>query len=183
MGCVTGGRDWREVSYSLSDMGKLYTWVLVLYIVFTVFCVLNVMNAVFVEAAIECAQNNKALAVDKALHTKVALIDQVFQWFAEADKDKSQTVSLEELRNLLADDKVRSLLRANNFDVPSASQIFRLLDRQGAGEIGPEDFVDNLISLQGSAKAMDLASLHVDFEDMAQRIFEVEIAVRDACTI
>jgi hypothetical protein len=180
LACISGGIDWRDVSSVLWELGALHTWFFVLFIVFTVLCVLNILNGVFVNAAIDSAQTNKELAVDKAYHKKVAMIEQMVQWFVEADKDRSRTVSWNELRNLLADDTVRAFLHANNIDVASAGHIFLLLDRQGCGEIRPEEFVDNLITLQGEAKAIDLASLQLVCEDMAQRIIEMEGALRGA---
>jgi hypothetical protein len=171
---ITGGMDWRDVSHALLSIGPLYVWFFVLYIVFTVLCVLNILNGVFVNAAIESAQTNKDLAIDKTHHKTVALIEQMVQWFVEADKDGSGKVSWKELRNLLEDDGVRNFLQANGIDVASAGQMFRLLDRKGAGYLVPEEFVDNMIALQGQAKAIDLASLRVVCDQISYRIGDME---------
>jgi hypothetical protein len=178
--CITGGTDWANVTDSLLDISWLYACVFAMYIVFTVLCVLNILNGVFVNAAIQSAQTNKELAIDKAKFAKQAVVEQVVQWFVEADEDESGTVSSEEWKRLLEDEKMRDYLLAHNIDASSAGRIFLLLNRKGTGEVGPEEFAENLIALQGSASAIDLASLRVVCEDMAHRVFEMERTVRDA---
>ncbi|CAK0814257.1 unnamed protein product [Prorocentrum cordatum] len=66
LACVTGGVNWMDVSNALLSMGPFHAWFFVLFIVFTVLCVLNILNGVFVNVAIVSAQTNKELAVDRA---------------------------------------------------------------------------------------------------------------------
>jgi hypothetical protein len=176
---ITGGINWMGVAVMLWEIEPSYKWFFVAYITFTVLCILNILNGVFVSVAIESAQSNKELAIENAHLKTMALIEQMVEWFIEADKDMSNKVSFEEMHNLMRDDKVRIFLRANGIDVASAAQVFLLLDRDGTGQLEPEEFVDNLIMLQGSAKALDLASLRVVCDDMARRLVEVEGMMRD----
>jgi hypothetical protein len=175
---VTGGTDWVEVSRALAEIGWLYKWAFVFYIVFTLLLVMNILTGVFVNTAIESATHNKSLAID-ITHNKVEnMIEQMTQWFIDADKDGSGNISWKELRDLLGNVSVREYLMANGVEVASAAQIFLLLDRRGTGEIEPEEFVDNLISLQGNAKAIDLASLRILCSDISGRMSDMEEIVR-----
>jgi hypothetical protein len=174
---VTGGMDWRDVALAVQDMESLYVAAFVVYIVFTVLCVLNLTTGVFVNAAFESAAANKALAVETTHHKQLDMINQVLEWFVLADVDHTGKVTWDELRNLLGTESVRDFLTANGIEVASTAQIFRLLDRHGTGELLPEDFVDNLIRLQGNAKAIDLASLRSVCDDLTQKIANIEAAI------
>jgi len=174
---ITGG-DWEDVATTLRDIEPSYQWFFLAYITFTVLCILNILNGVFVTVAIESAQTNKELAIQSTQYKTRALIEQMVEWFIEADKDMSNKVSYEELHDLMRDDKVRAFLRANGIDVSSTAQVFFLLDRDGTGEIEPEEFVDNLILLQGGAKALDLASLRVVCDDLTQKFDDLDDMMR-----
>ncbi|CAK0876052.1 unnamed protein product [Prorocentrum cordatum] len=183
---ITGGINWHEVAFTLHGVEPSYKWFFVAYITFTVLCVLNILNGVFVTVAIESAQTNKELAIENTQLKTRALIEQMVEWFIQADKDMSNKVSFSELHGLMRDDKVRVFLRANGIDIASAAQRhgggFLLLDRDGTGQLEPEEFVDNLIMLQGNAKAIgfsDLASLRVVCDDMSQRVADMEVMIRD----
>eukprot|EP00959_Pyramimonas_sp_CCMP1952_P087420 1829097-Pyramimonas_sp.AAC.1 len=77
----------------------------------------------------------------------------------------------------MGQDDVREFLLANDIDVSSAREIFTLLDEDGTGELHPEDFVDHLISLQGNAKAIDVASLRAVCDEMSEKIYEMETTI------
>jgi Ca2+-binding EF-hand superfamily protein len=177
LACITGGINWEDVSFHLKEIGALYHWFMVVYIMFAVLCVLNILNGVFVNAAIESAQSNKELAVESTYHRRMALVKQMVRWFNDADKDGSGKVSWEELRDIMQNDEVRHLLLASGIDVTSAGQIFLLLDRDKSGDLEPEEFVDNLIALQGNAQALDMAALRVVCEETSERVKEVEAVV------
>lgn len=172
--CITGGYDWKTVADTLTSVGASYVAFFAIYVTFTLLCVLNILNGVFVNAAIESAQTNKELAIETASFKRQALIEQMITWFVEADKDMSNKVSWDELHNLLKDDAVRNFFRANGLDVASAAQIFLLLDKDGTGELEPEEFVDNFIKLQGHAKSVDLAALRVLCDDIHERLVSIE---------
>merc|ERR1712228_904833 len=136
-------------------------------------------NGVGVNAAIESAQSNKELAMAEAHHKRTALIEQMVGWFIRADKNMSGRVSWAELRLLFADDDVRNWLLSSGIDVASAGEIFLLLDEDGTGELEADEFVDNLMSLQGNASAIDLASLRQVCEEISDRVYDMAAHLRD----
>merc|ERR550525_1976948 len=86
----------------------------------------------------------------------------------------SNTVSWEELKKLLSNDSVRAYFRANSIDTTSARDIFTLLDRNNDGVLEPEEFVDNLLKLQGHATAADMMALRRVCDRMAQQIHRIQ---------
>jgi len=179
LACILGGLSWDELSPALESIDLMYRYFLVVYITFAVLCVLNILNGVFVNAAIESAQSNKELAVQNTHHKMMAMIEQAVKWFVEADKDGSGKLSWEELRDVMRDDEVRTFMLASGIDVASAGKIFQLLDTDGSGSLSPEEFVDNLITLQGNAKAIDVASLREVCVATSRSVKDLEAALRE----
>jgi len=179
LSCITGGLEWGELSPALESIDVMYKYFLVVYITFAVLCMLNILNGVFVNAAIESAQSNKELAVETTHHKMMGMIEQAVKWFVEADKDGSGKLSWEELRDVMRDDEVRTFMLASGIDVASAGKIFQLLDTDGSGSLSPEEFVDNLITLQGNAKAIDVASLREVCVATSRSVKDLEAALRE----
>eukprot|EP00913_Durusdinium_trenchii_P023613 g22185.t1 len=67
---VSGGMDWRDALMPLRRVSPVAAVALVMYILLTVFAVVNVVTGVFVNTAIETAMNDKDLAAMKQIQRR-----------------------------------------------------------------------------------------------------------------
>lgn len=131
-----------------------------LYIAFVTFAMLNVITGVFVESAIQTANDDK----------KKVLMYQMRQLFLEADVDNSGTISWEEFKEQLENPQLQSFLRVVDLDKQEAEDLFRLLDVNGEDEISADEFVHGALRIHGFAKAIDLATFMHDYHRHARRV-------------
>merc|ERR1719476_1210087 len=96
----------------------------------------------------------------------------------EADVDKSCTLSFEELRNYMQDEKVEAYFASLDIDAVSAEKIFALLDEKGASELPIEDFVVGCLDYRGVAKVVDIEMSKRQVSHMALRLQQLEEQLR-----
>merc|ERR1712176_1300937 len=79
--------------------------------------------------------------------------------FLRTDADHSGMVSWDEFWNKLRDPDMLRCFKLLDIDPSEAGGLFTLLDTDCSGEIDAEEFVMGCLRLQGTAKAIDLATL------------------------
>merc|ERR1711933_303215 len=119
---------------------------LIMYIVFNIIALMNLISAVFVENAIRQAEVLKE-------QTQVSQARRVFQ---ALDVDRSGYISLAEMRNHLEEQDVQDFFESIDVDPSDVHWLFDLLDTDDTGTIAFEEFLTGCLRLQGPAKAMDL---------------------------
>merc|ERR1712176_831694 len=75
------------------------------------------------------------------------------------DLDKSGTLSWEEFRAHLENQKVRAYFQTLDLDVSQAHVLFALLDADGSNQVTIDEFLDGCMRLKGQAKSIDLNML------------------------
>merc|ERR1712003_489360 len=75
------------------------------------------------------------------------------------DKDDTGTISKQELMEHLRSDEIDAYLKTLDVTVSDAQGVFKLLDVSGMGEVNIDEFVLSLMRFQGSARAVDVATL------------------------
>jgi len=173
---VTGGYDWAGPAETLTQMGFLYTLAFLLYISFALFVVLNILNGIFVNVALQSSAMNRQLAIDAAMRKRENMISEMVDIFLEAGieslephgEDGNETrvleVSWDQFQERLCDEGMKAYFMALDLDMTSLRKIFLLLDTRQAGKLDLEVFINGCIRLQGSAKMVDISTL----ETMAQ---------------
>merc|ERR1712241_632393 len=77
----------------------------------------------------------------------------------EIDTDKSGTISFQELKGHLQDRRVQAYFSVLQIDAGRAEGLFRLLDKDGNGDISIEEFIMSCLRLKGHARSLDMASM------------------------
>merc|ERR1711972_77013 len=85
--------------------------------------------------------------------------ERIKTFFQEADLDKSGTLSWEEFRAHLENQKVRAYFQTLDLDVSQAHVLFELLDADGSNSVTIDEFLDGCMRLKGQAKSIDLNML------------------------
>merc|ERR1719203_1253001 len=161
---MTGGEDWGNILASLEPLPMEYTLLFLVYITFTVLALLNLVTAVFINAAMQRSQNDRELAVQQEMESKEELVAIIQQVFIELDTNQSGALSLAEFEKHIEDEKIMAYLRSRGIDVGQVRTLFTLLDVDQTGEVDMEEFVQGILRLKGGATSMDLAVLTYQVE-------------------
>jgi len=170
VGAVSGGYDWAEVARPISALGGFYKLAFLMYVLFVLFALLNILTGIFVNVAIDSCKMNREIAIDAAITNKNSIIKEIVDLFHEADTDCSGTLSWEEFEEYIQDERIKAFFMALELDMSAAQRVFNLIDSSGDGQLDIEEFVQGCIDLRGSSKKVDIAILEKDRLALSDRL-------------
>lgn len=132
--------NWPEVARTV--LAKQPAWVLffIPFIMFTNMAVLNLVTAIVVENVMDISREVQVVVLDKAEDEKKKHIQKLTDVFHQMDSDGDGMLTLEELQ--VADlDGMNKELNTKLFPVVDAFELFKILDVDGSGEVGIQEFV------------------------------------------
>jgi len=179
IGCVSGGYDWAQVAAPVVAIGPIYKFGFLMFILFVVFALLNILTGIFVNVAIDSCKMNREIAIDAAITNRESIIKEIVDLFHEADRDHSGTLSWDEFEDYIQDERIKAFFMALDLDMSSAHQIFDLIDTSQDGQLDIHEFVQGCIDLRGSAKKVDISILSKERADMLKRMSEIEGLFKD----
>jgi len=153
---MSGGNDWGQYYDALLDLDILYRTMFLLFIVFTIFAVVNIVTGVFVDSAMQANTTDREIIVHEELNARKEYISAMQQIFEEMDEDNKGTISLDEFENKLNDDRVIAYFNAMKLDVSEARVLFRLLDYDQSSEISIDEFLEGCYRFQGESRSLDM---------------------------
>ncbi|CAE7202465.1 Cacna1c [Symbiodinium natans] len=156
---ISGGMNWVDALDPLREVGGIATSLLILYIIVSVFAVLNVVTGVFCNTAIESAQSDKDIAIMKQMRKHDLQVQALRHIFKEIDHDKSNLVTLAELQEALSAKKLSSFLESMGISTQDVSTLFMIIDTDHSGWIDLDEFVSGCMQLHGPAKSLQLAQM------------------------
>merc|ERR1719410_2275445 len=136
-----------------------YSFLLLSFITFAVLALLNVITAVFIDAALRRSQNDRELAVQQELESTDELVRVIQEVFEELDANQSGSLTIEEFQKYIEDDKIQAVFRSRHINLGHVQTLFFLLDVDDTGDVDMEEFVQGVLRLKGGATSMDLAVL------------------------
>lgn len=156
---ISGGLSWDDAFRPLRDVSALAVVLFILYIILTVFAVLNVVTGVFCNTAIESAQSDKDIAIMKQMRKHDAQVQALRHIFKEINHDKSSHVTLGELQEALSAKKLSSFLESMGISTQDVSTLFMIIDADRSGMIDLDEFVSGCMQLHGPAKSLQMAQM------------------------
>eukprot|EP00928_Gymnodinium_smaydae_P012244 TRINITY_DN14448_c0_g1_i2.p1 TRINITY_DN14448_c0_g1~~TRINITY_DN14448_c0_g1_i2.p1 ORF type:complete len:525 (+),score=105.08 TRINITY_DN14448_c0_g1_i2:38-1576(+) len=134
---ISGGLSWHACVTPLGELPESSgVWVIafVIYVAITTLAVLNVITGVFCESAIESAQSDRDLVVQKHLGQKKEYIRRVKQLFQDIDSEQSNFITLHEFETHFQDEETAAFFASLDLEAEMAWEIFKLLDADEAYE-------------------------------------------------
>ncbi|CAJ1357725.1 unnamed protein product [Effrenium voratum] len=164
---ISGGLSWVDALLPLRQIGPLAVGSMLLYVVLTIFAILNVVTGVFCNNAIESAQSDKDIAIMKQMHKHESQVRALGEIFAEIDEDASERITIRELKEALNGDKMSNFLKSMDISTEDVWTLFMVIDSNADGEISADEFVYACQQLQGPAKGLQMARM--SFENTVMR--------------
>uniref|UniRef100_A0A7S0AQT2 EF-hand domain-containing protein n=1 Tax=Pyrodinium bahamense TaxID=73915 RepID=A0A7S0AQT2_9DINO len=156
---IVGGADWMDVVRPLEKISMVYRLLFSFYIVFVVIGVLNVLTGIFVERACEMSGLDRDLVIQTQLKRDETFLTEMTRIFQEADADGSGTVTWEEFKGYLENDRVKAYFTAQQLDAFDARTLFDILNDGNGDEMNIQSFIVGCQRLKGLAKGVDLVAV------------------------
>lgn len=169
-----GGGDWAELMAPLWEAGVLYALVFLLYELFMLLAVLNIVTGVFVENTQKCAKNDIDRVVQEELDGMKCSVHDLRDLFIQIKQAKSPadafiedqiedgevvSISREDFQEILTHQKTQAYFRVLGLDVEEGATLFSLLDTQSHDSITVDEFTEGCRRLRGGAKEIDIMTL------------------------
>ncbi|CAE8675620.1 unnamed protein product [Polarella glacialis] len=162
--CVSGGENWIVPVTELAKLYWIYTFMFLVYQIFTNFAMLNVITGFCCENAMSAAREDKEHIVHDQIRNRQVYIRQFSALLKTFDRDDSGEITFFELEEFIHDEDVQAYFASLSMSVDSAWDIFRLLDKDDSGRISTEEFISGCLSLKGFAKTIDVVKISQDLE-------------------
>eukprot|EP00913_Durusdinium_trenchii_P030754 g28804.t1 len=111
---ISGGVSWEDALKlgEMEQISPLAVMCMTLFIIITVFAILNVVTGVFCNTAIESAHADRDIAIMKQMVKQKAQVEALQDIFLEIDRDESHEVSIDELKAALEERKLASFMES-----------------------------------------------------------------------
>lgn len=171
---VTGGLSWLELENVLLRMHWVLGLVFVVYVCVMLLALLNIVTGIFVNESIETARTDRDIQKQRRDMEDAKKLETLKHIFFELDTDGSETLDLQEFREYLHNENVRSLFWALGVEPRDAIGCFETLDLDDSRKLDIHEFVMGCMSLLGAAKTIDLATVMKENKRMLRRIRAVD---------
>jgi len=179
---IAGGLSWEDALTPLRGVSALAVIFMVIFIVITVFAVLNVVTGVFCNTAIESANADKDIAVIKQLQKQASHVKALRKIFEEIDADSLDVVSIQDLEEAMSQKKLSSFLESMGISTEDVWTLFMIMDNDQTGLVNLEEFVSGCLQGQGPAKSIQLVKMSYENKVTRQALKKVGIEIRGVMT-
>jgi len=162
---IVGGISWDEAANPLvQDVGPFMGVAIVVYIVITCYAVTNMMTGMFVQKAMQIAEETKDRDQANLLKDFCFKPDEV--------TGKIEEISWAKFEAMSRCPEMIEYFKVLNVEPSEAEDLFHLLDRDGGGMLDPAELVSGCLRLRGPAKCLDMCMLMREvsaIKDMVQQ--------------
>merc|ERR1711920_384200 len=102
------------------------------------------------------------------------LTEELTRIFTRFDDDGSDELNKEEFEDLMSTSEGLLALQSIGIQPAEAAGLFDLLDQDGSGAVGLQEFISNCIRLHGDAKAVDVVTILYENKKIAKKLEELK---------
>merc|ERR1719329_676351 len=157
---LTGGIDWEEIYLSLGPLNSAYHIGLLLYTVFLIFVVINIIAGMVIERAFKVVRQDRDFWILEAGHQNAMYEERVRGLFYQIDTDRSGTITWDEFSDAMTSPHIEAYLSFIEIDTVDLFDVFQLLDKDGSKTISVDEFVDGVHELRGVVHKAQVKQLH-----------------------
>eukprot|EP00747_Dinoflagellata_sp_TGD_P199423 gnl/TRDRNA2_/TRDRNA2_72659_c0_seq1.p1 gnl/TRDRNA2_/TRDRNA2_72659_c0~~gnl/TRDRNA2_/TRDRNA2_72659_c0_seq1.p1 ORF type:complete len:231 (-),score=50.51 gnl/TRDRNA2_/TRDRNA2_72659_c0_seq1:77-733(-) len=161
---------WGDIADPLASRKPQYFVIILLFIALCFFAVLNVITGICVDSAIQSAQQDRDIVMERERKLNEQHVEYLIHLFGDADEDGSGLISKEEFVKCISDEKTQQALQALKIDVTYADTLFHIMDADQNGVIHLDEFVGICMKLKGEAKSVDIHTLIFENQKLANKV-------------
>merc|ERR1712241_969358 len=156
--------DWGELLEPLSKVSPYYTILMVFFITFVVFGVMNILTSVFIEASSRITEVDWELVLEQSISEEITTVNRLKKIFSAYDVDNTGKVSEVGLEQIFDDCANHAFFKNFGIDVHQAQGFFKLLDLDKNDAVDTEEFIGGLMRMRGVAKGVDISMIMYENE-------------------
>lgn len=146
-----------------------YGFFFVVYRCMIGFAVLSVVQSVFIQQTIKSAQLDDDFVVQQKNKEKAKYKGKLTRMFKKLDESGDGYLDRDEFGLVMEDPDMRAMLSALEVDFRDLDNLWSLL--VGAdGQVSPEEFMEGLVHIKGSAKALDMVNMMAIIKRIDQKV-------------
>lgn len=153
---TSGGIDWRDAMFALKRVGFIFPVILMLYIAWFMFVMLNVITAVVVESTLSFGGRDYEHNIQSQMEKKEEYEDSLRMLFEEMDVSGDGEVSFEEFIAKIENPELVAFFSSLDIEIGDAHHFFYMLSEYGTKSVTLSQFVSGCIRMRGQAQALDL---------------------------
>lgn len=154
---VSGGVDWFDVVKLLMQISSFYAAIFLLFIVITVLAMMNVINAIFVNDAIETTRMDMDLRMQGEMAQQQHMVEKLSLLFRQmVHESRSSAINMVDFIDNVEADSIKMQLTMLGLTFTDGETLFRLLDINFNGELSIDEFVMGCLRLKSGAILMDI---------------------------
>mmetsp|Transcript_17331 Transcript_17331/g.47052 ORF Transcript_17331/g.47052 Transcript_17331/m.47052 type:complete len:609 (-) Transcript_17331:59-1885(-) len=169
--CISGGVSWEVAVGALMQVHVAYGVLFVAFIAGMMLAALNIIAGIFVNDAIEMAQQDREVIRQAEVLKKQEMETELRELFMESDQDNSGTLTVQEFSLAFEHPEVEARFRQLGVELKDTTTIFQMLD------IKEHDVLDigEFVSMVGRAKML---TQPLDLQSFLQQNKQIEQGVR-----
>lgn len=158
---MSGGREWYEVARHLSSVSEWLAIFFASYIAISVFCILNIITALFVENAKKTSLDDDLQIFMQSMENRKEWLNGVEKLFNAITPEDEEVFTVANLKDRIKDIHLQSMFEKFGLDVEveNAQGLFQLLDLDENGTVDLDEFALGVQMLHGGARSIDVARL------------------------
>jgi len=169
--CISGGVSWEVAVGALMQIHVAYGVIFVMFIAGMMLAALNIIAGIFVNDAIEMAQQDKEVIRQMEVEKKQQMEKELMELFLESDQDKSGTLTVQEFVVAFEQPEVEARFRQMGVELKDTTTLFQMLDIRETDVLDISEFV----SMVGRAKML---TQPLDLQSFLQQNKQIEQGVR-----
>jgi hypothetical protein len=165
---TTGGADWAEQYYLVSDSGVGLRVLYLFFVAFFTIVAWNIVMSSFVEKACRLAMPDlEATAMEKHREQSAYAKELSKLLLSKIDTNGDGILTIDEFRQHLQDPEVVTFFLARDINVTDAEMFFHMLASiHGTDSVKVKTFTSAILRLRGTASAIDMQSCHFDIKNV-----------------
>lgn len=156
---ISQGLNWQDLLTPLLNVSEVGAILLILYVIMTIFAILNVVTGVFCNTAIESAGADKDIRTLKQIQDKAQQVELLKSVFDEIDFEQVNEISFDDVKRCLANGDLSSFMESMGISTNDVWTLFMLLDSDMTGLLDIDEFVNGCMQLRGPAKSLQVAKM------------------------
>eukprot|EP00927_Polykrikos_kofoidii_P087122 TRINITY_DN9959_c0_g1_i3.p1 TRINITY_DN9959_c0_g1~~TRINITY_DN9959_c0_g1_i3.p1 ORF type:complete len:601 (-),score=112.52 TRINITY_DN9959_c0_g1_i3:385-2187(-) len=179
---VSGGLDWQLAAVTLlEEVDATSCLVMIAYVVFVVFALVNSVTGVFVDSALRSSEKAQAELLTSMAHTVFS------QTLSEGASNDEASITREAFLEAMQGETMRVYFANLDVNIEDPHKIFDLIDVDRSGTIEVSEFVESIHRMKGQAKALDFLSFvhmwQVANDCTARRMQDIEVGLGRLTTL
>jgi len=170
---MTGGDSWGQTVRPLYLLPWEYRTVFYVFITFSLWSLLNVVTAIFVDSTLTRSAGDREFVVQAQIEGKNEFMESMDMIFDELDVNDSGEITAEELEQHMSDPKAVAYFESLSLEMKQVKRLFHLIDIDKSGTIDRNEFIFGCLHLKGEAKNLDIAIIQHELRWIRELVFKL----------